>query len=161
MNLLLIGGLALGGLFIGILGFNIAKGTFSIAKFFGGFNIFAGGVQGKLIYFTIFAILAFGLYHQLTRSTLNYDTDYRNSIRNCDTVNVDQRVQTPEKKYLFRLQILGLDAHFFEVGASATKVVVNNQKITTTPKVEKAITAIPVETQKIVKKSKKWFFGIF
>ena len=53
---------------------NILTGAFSVTKFASGFNIFSGGVQGKLIYYGLLAILAFGLYHQLTRAT--YDTDY-------------------------------------------------------------------------------------
>jgi hypothetical protein len=71
---------------------NIFTGSFSVAKFLGGFNIFAGGIQGKLIYYGILALLAFGLYYQLTRATTNYDTDYKNNIHHNQSVAVDQRV---------------------------------------------------------------------
>lgn len=71
---------------------NIASGSFSVGKFFSGFNIFAGGVQGKLIYLAVLAILGYGLFHQLTKPTTNYDTDYKNDIHHNDDVIVDQRV---------------------------------------------------------------------
>ena len=73
---------------------NILSGSFNVAKFAGGFNPFVGSVQGKLMYYAVFAILAFGLYHQLTRSTTNYDTDYKNQIHHNQDVFVDQRVGT-------------------------------------------------------------------
>jgi hypothetical protein len=77
---------------VGSLILNIIKGTFSVAKFASGFNIFTGQVQGKLIYYGILAILGFALYHQLTRATVDYNTDYRNNIRNNRDVYIDQRV---------------------------------------------------------------------
>ena len=73
---------------------NIFTGSFSVGKFLGGFNIFTGSVQGKLIYYGLLAILAFGLYHQLTRATWNYDTDYKNHIHNNQDVFIDQTVGT-------------------------------------------------------------------
>lgn len=79
-------------IFIVVLVFNIIKGTFNISKFFGGFNILAGGVQGKLIYYAILFILGAGLWHQLTKATTEYNTDYRNTITRNRDVFVDQRV---------------------------------------------------------------------
>jgi hypothetical protein len=86
--LLIGGGLLIGGSIIK----NIFTGSFSVGKFLGGFNLFAGGVQGKLIYYGILAILAFGLYYQLTRATTNYDTDYKNNVHHNQDVAIDQRV---------------------------------------------------------------------
>jgi uncharacterized membrane protein len=71
---------------------NILSGSFNVAKFAGGFNPFTGSVQGKLMYYVIFAILAFGLYHQLTRATTSYDTDYKNQIHHNQDVFIDQKV---------------------------------------------------------------------
>jgi len=71
---------------------NIFSGSFNVTKFVGGFNPFTGSVQGKLIYYAVFAILAFGLYHQLTRATTEFNTDYRNNIRGNRDVYLDQRV---------------------------------------------------------------------
>ena len=71
---------------------NIISGTFSVTKLAGGFNILSGPIQGKLIYYGVMAILAFGLYHQLTRATTNYDTDYKNQIKGNQDVIIDQRV---------------------------------------------------------------------
>lgn len=71
---------------------NLMSGSFSVGKFFSGFNIFAGGVQGKLIYLAVLAILGYGLFHQLTKPTTEYNTDYRNNIHHNDGVVVDQRV---------------------------------------------------------------------
>jgi hypothetical protein len=86
--ILLVVGLLIGGSLIK----NIISGSFSIGKFFSGFNFFAGGVQGKLIYFAVLAILGYGLLHQLTKATTEYNTDYRNNIHHNDDVIVDQRV---------------------------------------------------------------------
>jgi hypothetical protein len=87
---------------------NILTGSFNAMKFIGGFNIFAGGVQGKLIYYGLLAILAFGLYHQLTRATFNYDTDYKNNIRGNQDVYLDQRVgDTCQDKCVVAVQPFG------------------------------------------------------
>jgi hypothetical protein len=71
---------------------NVINGSFSVAKLASGFNPFTGSVQGKLIYYGVLALLAFGLYHQLTRATTNYDTDYKNKIDHNQDVMIDQRV---------------------------------------------------------------------
>jgi len=86
--------LGVGVIFGGSIIKNILGGSFSVTKLLGGFNLFAGGVQGKLIYYGVILILAFGLYHQLTRATTNYDTDYKNNINHNQDVLVDQRVGT-------------------------------------------------------------------
>jgi len=86
--ILLVVGLLIGGSLIK----NIITGSFSITKFASGFNFFAGGVQGKLIYYGFLAILAFGLYHQLTKATTEYNTDYRNNVHHNRDVAIDQRV---------------------------------------------------------------------
>jgi hypothetical protein len=60
--ILVIGAIIFGGSIIR----NIFTGSFNVAKFAGGFNLFAGGVQGKLIYyfivFSIVAAVALGIY---------------------------------------------------------------------------------------------------
>lgn len=86
--ILLVVGLIIGGSLIK----NILTGSFSIGKLFSGFNILTGSVQGKLIYYGILALLAFGLYHQLTKATTEYNTDYRNNVHHNRDVAIDQRV---------------------------------------------------------------------
>jgi len=102
--LLIVGGIIMGGSIIK----NIFTGSFSVAKFAGGFNIFAGGVQGKLIYYGLMIVLALGLYHQITRATYDYDTDYKNNIRNNRDVYLDQRVgETCTEKCALAIQPMG------------------------------------------------------
>jgi hypothetical protein len=88
---------------------NIFSGSFNIAKFAGGFNIFTGSVQGKLIYYGLLAILAFGLYHQLTRAT--YDTDYTSNYKNNIVWNrdvaIDQRQIIPPTPKCYGLSLGG------------------------------------------------------
>ncbi len=99
-------------IFIGVLVFNLIKGTFSISKFFGGFNIFAGAVQGKLIFYAIILAVAFGVYQKIIQPTVR--TDYKNNIK-AETVYIDQKPILPEIKYAFRIQTFGLDIHFFRI----------------------------------------------
>lgn len=73
---------------------NIISGSFSVGKLASGFNPFTGSVQGKLIYYGVILLLAFGLYHQLTRATTNYDTNYKNNVHHNQDVLIDQRVGT-------------------------------------------------------------------
>ena len=73
---------------------NILSGSFSVAKFAGGFNIFAGGVQGKLIYYGLIIFGCFVAYHFIMRPTNSYDTDYKNHIHNNQDVFIDQTVGT-------------------------------------------------------------------
>ena len=75
---------------------NILSGSFSVAKFAGGFNIFTGGVQGKLIYYGLIIFGCFVVYHFVMRATYSYDTDYRNQIYDNQDVMVDQRAGTQE-----------------------------------------------------------------
>lgn len=113
---------------------NIIAGSFSVTKFASGFNPFTGSVQGKLIYYGILAILAFGLYHQLTRATeeTNYDTDYRNNIHHNADVIVDQRVGpgcTPTK-ILWGLIQFGCNSQ-----AVSKNVVIDQRQAPTTSKI--------------------------
>lgn len=71
---------------------NILAGSFNVAKFAGGFNIFTGGVQGKLIYYGLIIFGCFTVYHFIMRPTYSYDTDYKNQIHHNQDVAVDQRV---------------------------------------------------------------------
>ena len=92
-HLLLIGG----GFIIGLsIIKNIFTGSFSVGKFLGGFNFFAGGVQGKLIYYGLIIFACFTVYHFVMRSTYSYDTDYKNHIHHNADVFTDQRVGTQE-----------------------------------------------------------------
>jgi hypothetical protein len=75
---------------------NILTGSFSIAKFASGFNPFAGGVQGKLIYYGLIIFGCFCVYHFIMRPTYSYDTDYKNQIHHNQDVMIDQRVGTIE-----------------------------------------------------------------
>jgi len=110
---------------------NIGSGAFSLAKFFGGFNLFAGGVQGKLMYYGIIAlvagILAYGLYHQLTRAT--YDTDYKNTYKN--TITGNENVTVDQK------QVINSDISCFGFSLGQTCIGVAHSSI---PKVSNTIT---------------------
>jgi hypothetical protein len=96
---------------IGTLVKNIITGGFSLTKFIGGFNIFAGPVQGKLIYYgVIFAVVAavsFGLYHRITQET--FETNYKNQIK-AEQVIVDQKTIYPvqDDALLIGIKIFGL-----------------------------------------------------
>lgn len=131
---------------------NIVSGSFSIAKFAGGFNIFAGGVQGKLIYYGVLIILAIGLYHQLTRATWNYNTDYKNNVTSNRDVYLDQRVgDTCTDKCILAVQPFGF---------TLLKVGCVNQctaSITQTTKTQEPTIAVPVTPieDKTVKKTDK------
>jgi hypothetical protein len=84
------GGIIVGGSLIR----NIFTGSFSVGKFLGGFNILAGGVQGKLIYYGLIIFGCFVAYHFIMRPTTSYDTDYKNNIQHNQDVMIDQRVGT-------------------------------------------------------------------
>jgi hypothetical protein len=135
--------------------FNIIKGTFSVTKLLGGFNIFSGQVQGKLIFYGVIIVIAlaiaFGLYTKITEKTIV--TNYKNKIT-AENVTIDERPILPEVHYLVRLEILGLDIHFFQ----RTQKPYNNSKTTI---VQAGATTVPKEkpvkktTKPIVKKGKK------
>jgi|GEM_PF-6219680 len=110
-------------IFIVTLIINIIKGGFSISKFFGGFNIFAGAVQGKLIFYAIIIAVAFGVYQKIIQPTVR--TDYKNQIT-AENVQIDQRPILPEVKYLFRVEILGLDIHFWRRTSNPSTKTTNN-----------------------------------
>lgn len=124
---------------------NIFTGSFNVMKFASGFNIFAGGVQGKLIYYGLLAILAFGLYHQLTRAT--YDTDYTSNYKNNIVwnrdVNIDQKqiINNPEDNLMIGIKIFG-----FKIGISRpvkSKVIQNiNNKAIINPKSQTSTTSV-------------------
>ena len=84
--------LVLGVFFIGSFIRNVSTGSFSVGKFLGGFNVFAGGVQGKLIYYGLIIFGCFVVYNFVMRPTYSYDTDYKNQIHHNEDVIVDQRV---------------------------------------------------------------------
>jgi len=127
-----------GGLVLITLIRNILIGTFNVSKFAGGFNIFSGSIQGKLIYWGILAILAFGLYHQLTRSTFNYDTDYRNNIRNNRDVYLDQRVgDVCTEKCVLSIQPLGFTILKFGCVKSCESSITQKTKVETSKELPK------------------------
>jgi hypothetical protein len=88
----IVAGIVIGGSIIK----NILSGSFSVAKFANGFNIFAGGVQGKLIYYGLIIFGCFVAYHFIMRPTNSYDTDYKNNVHHNQDIMIDQRVGTQE-----------------------------------------------------------------
>jgi hypothetical protein len=101
---------------------NIISGSFSVAKFAGGFNIFSGGVQGKLIYYGLIIFGCFVAYSFIMRTTYSYDTDYRNNIKGNQDVIIDQRTGPTcvPTKILFGLIQIGCKSQ------PITKNVTNN-----------------------------------
>ena len=101
---------------------NIFTGSFSVAKFASGFNIFAGGVQGKLIYYGLILFGCFVAYHFIMRPTYSYDTDYKNQIHHNQDVFIDQKVGAGciPTKILFGLIQIGCKSE------PITKTVNNN-----------------------------------
>jgi hypothetical protein len=75
---------------------NILSGSFNVAKFAGGFNIFTGSVQGKLIYYGLIIFGCFVAYSFIMRPTTSFDTDYKNTIHHNQDVMIDQRVGNSE-----------------------------------------------------------------
>ena len=144
---------------------NIFSGSFNVAKFAGGFNIFTGSVQGKLIYYGFLAILAFGLYHQLTRATFttDYTNTYKNNIHNNESVTVDQSqtIQTPEDTLLIGIKIFGLRIGISAQSKPKPVTIIDNKKIDqvapvppvviNTPEVKKPKTSIIGKVGKIIK----------
>jgi len=144
---------------------NIFSGSFNVAKFAGGFNIFTGSVQGKLIYYGFLAILAFGLYHQLTRATFDtdYTNTYKNNIHNNENVTVDQSqtIQTPEDTLLIGIKIFGLRIGISAQSKPKPVTIIDNKKIDqvapthpvviNTPEVKKPKTSIIGKVGKVIK----------
>lgn len=71
---------------------NMFSGAFNVAKFAGGFNIFNGSVQGKLLYYGLIIFGCFVVYSFIMRPTTSFDTDYRNNVHHNRDVYLDQRV---------------------------------------------------------------------
>jgi hypothetical protein len=145
---------------------NILSGSFNVAKFAGGFNLFTGSIQGKLMYYAVFAILAFGLYHQLTRATFDtdYTNTYKNNIHGNENVTVDQsqHIQTPEDALLIGIKIFG-----FKLGVSVQSqpkpvTIIDNSKINQKSKITPVV--IPKKEKKVDKISifkKVWKTVVF
>ena len=128
---------------------NIFTGSFSIGKFASGFNIFAGGVQGKLIYYGLILFGCFVAYHFIMRPTTNFDTDYKNTITDNRDVYVDQRVgDICTEKCAVAIQPFGFT--ILKVGC----VTSCEKSITQQPKIDKPIVE-PKEDKQISKKVKK------
>lgn len=152
-----------------VMGFSIIKnifsGSFNVAKFVGGFNIFSGSIQGKLIYYGFLAILAFGLYHQLTRATFDtdYTNTYKNNIHNNENVTVDQSqtIQTPEDTLLIGIKIFGLKIGVNVQSKPKPVTIIDNKKIDqvapvppvviNAPEVKKPKTTILGKVGKVIK----------
>lgn len=127
--LFLIGG---GILFLGILTFNIFKGSFNILKFVNGFNLFAPGVQGKLIYygivFAIVAAVALGIYHRFTQET--YENTYKNQIHHNSIVTVDQRqIVNGEDDLFFGVKLFGFKLGLCHKGKIKGREIINNKEV--------------------------------
>lgn len=145
----------LGGIVGGSLIKNIISGSFSIGKLASGFNIFAGGVQGKLIYWGLLAILAFGLYSQLTRATFDtdYNTNYRNNVQQNRDVYLDQRVgDVCTEKCAIAIQPFGWT--LLKVGCTQSCA----PSITQRNKIENATTTVPIIE---IPKKVKWYIKPF
>jgi hypothetical protein len=100
---------------------NIISGSFSIGKLASGFNPFTGSAQGKLIYFAVLAFIFFTIYSFVMRTTISYDTDYKNNFNNQGDNLVDQRVGATciPTKILWGVITIGCDS-------GSQKKVVNN-----------------------------------
>lgn len=166
MNLLFIGIIISGIGFIGTLAFNIFRGTFSIGKFFNGFNIFSGGVQGKLIYYliigSIVAAVALGIYHRFTQET--YENTYTNTVK-AEEVVIDQRqiLPNPDDSFFFGVKIFGFKLGIARGKKTTIKApeVTNKIKATNTEVYPNASNLNVVEKikEKIKPTTKKvWFF---
>ena len=118
-HLLLIGG----GLIIGLsIIKNIFTGSFSVGKFLGGFNFFAGGPQGKLIYYGLIIFACFTVYHFVMRPT--YSTDYKNNIKGNQDIFIDQKVGSDGCAFEFGFGLIKLGCN----SKSPSKTVNNNYK---------------------------------
>lgn len=128
------------GIFVLLLLINIFKGTFSIAKFAGGFNVFGEGVMGKLMYYLIIgaivAAIALGIYAKFVQPT--QETNYKNLIKNNENVAIDQRTINPVKEDLFCLfKIFGVKILSIEGGIKSETKITNKtkeNKVLTMPK---------------------------
>lgn len=112
-----------------------------------------------ILYVLVFAIASgtgIGIYKKLTQKAIT--TNYRNDVSKAQTVNIDQRQIFPDKKYLIRIELFGLDLHFYDVTPKEPVTIKNN--VTTTPEV--VITPVPVApvAPKPVKKGIFTFFNI-
>jgi len=163
MNPLFFGGIISVVVFALTLIFNIFRGTFSISKFFGGFNIFGAGVQGKLIYyFVIFSIVsavALGIYHKFVQTT--YSSVYKNQVT-AENVTIDQKQIYPntEDVLLIGIKIFGFKFGITYQGTPSNKTTINNPNSikTEAPKVIEKAKEIKEEIKPILKTKRVWFF---
>lgn len=113
---------------------NIVKGSFDVAKFAGGFNVFSGQVQGKLIYyfiiFSIVAAVALGIYAKFTDDT--YSNTYKNNISNNNEVYVDQRqiIESQEDTLMIGIKLFGLKIGLTAKGHPKSNTTIDNKKVT-------------------------------
>lgn len=93
----------------------------------------SGVVWKMLIYVFAIAMIgatSFGLYQKIVQR--NTSNTYTNQVSKCQEVTIDQRQISPEKKYLFRIELFGLDIHF--INMTPKEPITLNNKITVTPK---------------------------
>jgi hypothetical protein len=149
--ILIVAGVLIGGSLIK----NIISGSFSVGKLASGFNPFTGSVQGKLIYYGLILLLAFGLYHQLTRSTYDtdYNTNYRNNVNQNRDVYLDQRVgDVCQEKCAIAIQPFGWT--LLKVGCTQSCA----PSITQRTKVDNATITVPIIE---IPKKTKWYMKPF
>jgi hypothetical protein len=163
MSPLFIGGIISIVGFLLVLVFNIFRGTFSIGKFFNGFNIFSTGTQGKLLYYfiigSIVAAVALGIYHKFTETT--YSSVYKNQVT-ADNVTIDQKQIYPSQEdvLLIGIKIFGFKFGVTYQGTPSNKTTINNPNSikTEAPKVIEKVKEIKEEIKPILKTKRVWFF---
>lgn len=85
-----------------------------------------------IVYVLAFAIAGgtgYGIYKKLTEKTTS--NTYTNVVAKAQEVKIDQRQIFPDKKYIFRFELLGIDIHFIDV-TPKIPVIINN-KVEVTP----------------------------
>ena len=115
---------------------NIFTGSFNAAKFVGGFNIFAGGVQGKLIYYAIIGTILLAIYGKIMQPTSDFDNTYKNNVHHNDDVVIDQRqiIESQEDTLLIGIKIFGLKIGITVKGIPKPREIIDNANVDKTTK---------------------------
>ena len=110
---------------------NIFTGSFSVGKFASGFNLFAGGVQGKLIYYAIIGTLLLAVYGKIMQPTSDFDNTYKNNVHHNDDVVIDQRqiIESQEDSLLIGIKIFGFKIGITAKGTPKPREIIDNSKV--------------------------------